>query len=109
MSSMPQSTACVLGLRAGRENAKPAELSRQARRLRQKVPPGDGFDALPGRVADLFTRTYQLGVWPTRRHCRSPRWQCQVLEVIGRQLALRVSPDAIRYIVSILERKAQRL
>jgi hypothetical protein len=53
MSSMPQTTACVLGLRADRENAKPAELSGQARRLRQRVPPGDRCDALPGCAADL--------------------------------------------------------
>jgi len=60
MSSMPQTTACVLGLRSGRENSKPAELSGQARRLRQRGPPETGL--MPCRAAaDLFTRTYQLG------------------------------------------------
>jgi hypothetical protein len=104
MSSTPQTTACVLGLRAGRENSKPAELSGQARRLRQRVPPGDGFDALPG-CGPIHLNLPAGSVADEAPLPIAARWQCHVLEVIGRQLALGVSQDAVRYIVSIFERK----
>lgn len=105
MSSMPQTTACVLGHR-GRSGE--FEACRTLRLGEEAPPEGPSWrrvDALPSCAADLFTRTCQMGVWPTRRRCRSPRWQCHVLEGIGCQLASGISPDAFRYIVSIFKKE----